>query len=121
MNMHKWLIRAMLLMGYCIPFAFLSIYGDATYDTMLLYCLMIVGFGGLCFSAIKYKQFLVVIIGNAFSVASSYICVQLFYTEEWGWYFKPFTANILIFIISIIAFLIQLCFMIHSHKQQRTK
>lgn len=29
-----WIIRALLLIAYCIPFAFLSVNGDATSGTM---------------------------------------------------------------------------------------
>ncbi len=92
-NMNKWLIRGLLLIGYCISFAFLSMYGDATHGTMLLYALMIAGLSIFCFSVIKSKQFVVVIFGNMLSFIISYICVQEFYTDKWGWYFKPFTAN----------------------------
>lgn len=119
--MNKWLIRGLLLIGYCIPFAFLSMYGDATYDTMLLYALMIVALSVLCSSIIKLKQFIVVIFGNILSFITSYICVQQFYSDKWGWYFKPFTANGLLIAISVIAVLVQLFFVYSSYKKQRAK
>ena len=48
-----WIIRVLLLFAYCIPFAFLSVNGDATSGTMLFYGVMIVGFAILCFEALK--------------------------------------------------------------------
>lgn len=121
--MNKWLIRGLLLIGYCIPFAFLSMYGDVTYDTMLLYGLMIAGLSLLCFSVIKSKQFIVVILGNILSFITSFICIQQFYTnintDKWSWYFKPFTATAMLVIISILALLIQLVFIYFHWKKSK--
>lgn len=119
--MNKWLIRGLLLIGYCIPFAFLSMYGDATYGTMLLYALMIAGLSILCSGVIKSKQFAVVIFGNMLSFIISYIFVQEFYTDKWGWYFKPFTANGLLIVISFFTILVQLFFVYRSYRKQRTE
>lgn len=119
--MNKWLTRIILLAGYCIPFVFLSMFGDIAYDTMLLYGLMIIGFSILCFSAIKLKQFVVVIIGNIISFVLSYIYIQQFYTEDWSWYFKPFSANMLMTVISIIAFFIQIMCVLSAFKKQEIK
>ena len=46
-----WIIRALLLIAYCVPFAFLSVNGDATSGTMLFYGVMIAGFALLCWGA----------------------------------------------------------------------
>ena len=121
MNIHKWLIRGLLLIGYCIPFAFLSLYGDAAHHTMLLYGFMIAGLSVLCFGVIKSKQFIIALLGNILSFITSYICVQQFYTDKWGWYFKPFTAYELLVLISVIAALVQLLLVYKSYKKQKTK
>lgn len=125
MIMNKWLIRGLLLIGYGIPFAFLSMYGDVTYDTTLLYGLMIVGFSFLFFSAIKSKQFIAAILGNILSFITSFICVQQFYTgintDKWSWYFKPFTATAMLVIISVLALLIQLAFAYFHWKKSKHK
>lgn len=34
----SWLIRALLLTAYCVPFAFFSVKGDITSGTMVYYC-----------------------------------------------------------------------------------
>ena len=49
----SWIIKALLLIAYCVPFAFLSVNGDATSGTMLFYGVMIVGFVLLCWGALK--------------------------------------------------------------------
>lgn len=119
--MNKWISRGLLLIGYGIPFAFLSMYGDASHDTMLLYGVMIAGFGLLSFGVIKTRQFIMVAVGNAFSVASSCLCMQLLYNRRWDGYFKPFTATGLLLVISMAAFLIQLGFVLRAYKRQQTK
>ena len=119
--MNKWLIRGLLMLGYGIPFVFLSMYGDAIYDTMLLYALMIVVLVVLCFSVVRSKQFMIVIFGNLLSFIISYSCLQHFYTDIWGWYFKPFTAKGLLVAISIITTLIQLIFVCSSYRKERKK
>ena len=48
-----WIIGALLLIVYCVPFAFLSVNGDATSGTMLFYGIMIASFALLCWGALK--------------------------------------------------------------------
>ena len=36
----SWLIRALLLTAYCVPFAFFSVKGDITSGTMVYYGVM---------------------------------------------------------------------------------
>ena len=117
--MNEWLMRGVLMLGYGMPFVFLSMYGDATYDSMLLYAVMIVALSVLCFGIVKSKQFIVVVFGNLFSFITSYICIQHFYTDIWSWYFKPFTANGLFVAISVIITLIQLLFVWSRYRKQR--
>lgn len=119
LTMKKWLIRGSLLIGYCVPLVFLSTYGEVTYDTMWLYALMIVGFSLLCFGVIKSKEFIIVILGNIISFLSSYTCSSQFYADDWNWYFKPFTPNMLITRISIVVFVIQLGFVLSAYKKHR--
>ena len=101
------LIRILLLIAYCVPFAFLSVNGDATSGTMLFYGVMIVGFAFLCWGAIKTNNVAIIYIGNMISFASSYGVAKLSWLEPMGHYFKPFTSYGLIIAISIVATLIQ--------------
>ena len=100
--------KVFVLLGYCIPFAFLAMFGDVTFDTMWLYVPAILGYGLLCWFSIRYRSLPVLLLGNVLSCGVSIICVKLFQTEEWAWYFKPFSAETLVVIISAVALIVQL-------------
>ena len=104
----KWLIRMLLLIAYCVPYAFLSINGDANSGIMIFYGVMVVAFFLLCFVSIKTKNIAIIFIGNIFSFVFSYICVMLGDLEAKAWYFKPFTAQSLLIAISIAATIMQM-------------
>ena len=91
----NWLIRILLLIGYCVPYAFLSINGDATSRTMLFYGVMVVAFALLCCASIKTNNMAIVFIGNVLSFVSSYIVATFGDLEAMAWYFKPFPVIIL--------------------------
>ena len=101
-----WTIRALLLIAYCIPFAFLSVNGDATSGTMLFYGVMIAGFALLCWGALKTNNVAVLYIGNVLSFASSYTVARLSGLEPMGHYFKPFTSYDLIITISVAVIIV---------------
>lgn len=101
-----WIVRALLLIAYCIPFAFLSVNGDATSGTMLFYGVMIVGFALLCWRALKTNNVAVLYIGNILSFVSSYAVAKMSGLEPMGHYFKPFTSYSLIVAISVVALIV---------------
>ena len=101
------LVRILLLIGYCVPYALLSINGDATSGTMLFYGVMVVAFALLCWGSIKTNNMAIVFIGNALSFVSSYIIAMFGDLEAMAWYFKPFTTQSLLIVISIVATVIQ--------------
>lgn len=103
----QWLIRSCLLIAYCVPFAFLSVNGDATSGTMLFYGVMIAGFVLLCWGALKTDNVAVLYIGNVLSFASSNVAAKLSGLESMGHYFKPFTSHSLIVTISVVAVVVQ--------------
>lgn len=101
-----WIIRALLLIAYCAPFAFLSVNGDATSGIMLFYGVMIAGFSLLCWGALKTNNVAVLYIGNALSFVSSYAVAKLSGLEPMGHYFKPFTSHSLIVAISVVVLIV---------------
>ncbi len=101
-----WTIRAFLLSAYYIPFAFLSVNGDATFGTMLFYGLMIAGFAFLCWGALKTNDIAVIYIGNILSLISSYAVAKLYGLELMGQYFKLFTSYSLIVSIPVFVFIV---------------
>ena len=106
-------IRVLLLLGYCVPFIFLAMNEDATVGTLWFYLIMIIGFGALCYGSAKTKNSWIVVIGNILSFTSSCIFAWNFQTPKWEYYFKPFLPNTLIIFETVIAFLIQIAFVIH--------
>lgn len=116
--MKKWSIRVALLLLYCIPFAFLSVNGDAQSQTTLFYVVMVIAFAGLCSLSLKTNNVPVIYIGNALSFASSYIVGKISGLEPMGYYFKPFTSYFLIFVISILATILQTVLVISVRRKQ---
>lgn len=92
----SWLIRALLLTAYCVPFAFFSVKGDITSGTMVYYGVMIVSFVILYRCALKTDNIPIIFIGNILSFMSSYLTAKLSQLDPMGWYCKPFTSHSLI-------------------------
>ena len=109
----KKISASILLICYLIPFVFLAMNEDATTGTLWFYLMMILGFSFLCFGCIKTKNFWIVVIGNILSITSSCIFAWFFQTPKWEYYFKPFLPNTLIIFETVVAFLIQIAFVIH--------
>ena len=89
----SWLIRALLLIAYCMPFAFFSVKGDITSGTMLYYGVMIVSFVILYRCALKTDNVPIIFIGNILSFMSSYLTAKLSRLDPMEWYCKPFTSH----------------------------
>ena len=102
----EWIIRVFLLIAYCVPFAFLSVNGDATSGTILFYGVMIAGFALLGFGALKTNNVTVLYIGNVLSFVSSCAAAKLSGLEPMGHYFKPFTSHSLIVAISFAVLIV---------------
>ena len=99
--------RTILLIGYCIPYVFLCLYGDAVWGTGLVYAAVAAVVAGLCAFACKMQQIKFVVLGNIISFAVSELCIFLFALETFNYYFKPFSAHVLVGICSVIGILIQ--------------
>ncbi len=105
--MKQWLLRVLIILFYCVPYVFLSMNGDAAMGTMWFYALMLVAYSVLCFISVKMRNYVLVAMGNVLSLVSSLFCRNLFRTEKWDWFFKPFTDVELMVAISVIAFIVQ--------------
>lgn len=117
--MKKKVWIGLIILGFCVPYSFLSMYDDIMNRSMLLYGVMIVAMGVLCWGAIKMKNMYPLMIGNTFSCIVSCVCINLFRTEEWGWYFKPLTAYQLAIGIAVVSFLIQISVWSASMKKEK--
>lgn len=113
------IIRASLLIAYCVPFAFLAVNGDAASGTMLFYGVMIAGFALLCWGALKTNNAAVLYIGNVLSFVSSCAAARLSGLEPMGYYFKPFTSHSLIVAISVAVLIVHsIIVLIYGAKQR---
>lgn len=114
-----WIIRALLLIAYCVPFAFLSVNGDAISGTILFYGVMIAGFALLCWGALKTSNAAVLYIGNILSFVSSYAAAKLSGLEPMGHYFKPFTSQSLIVAISVVVLIVHMIIVLIYRAKKR--
>ena len=111
-------INVLLLTAYCIPFAFLCVYGDAVWGTMLFYGFMIAGLAVLCKETLKTNCVSLLYIGNALSCASSYTAAKLSGLEPMAYYFKPFTAYSLITALSIVSVIAHMMIVLIRNKRK---
>lgn len=106
--MRKKVLTGFVFLGYCIPYSFFALYGDVSYGSMILYVVMIVAMGILCWETVKLNRTHILAVGNVLSCLFSCFCINVFQTEEWNSYFKPFTAVQLSIAISVVAFIVQM-------------
>ena len=81
----------LLLLGYCVPLAYLALYADAASGAVWGYGLLMVGavvLGWLC-AKVEGAPFW---WGNALSAAVSLLCTWLVFGGRMDHYFKPFSA-----------------------------
>lgn len=116
--MNEKVIKALMLLAYCIPYGYLSMQGDFNSGTMIFYGFMIVSLGILLRVAIKTKNTIVLVIGNVLSFISSYIFISQNQTGDWASYFKPFSPLDLLILITMVAFLIQQLFIFTARKKR---
>lgn len=81
------------LLFCAIPYPFLAMWEDANYGSCWLYGVMLLSHILFCRAAIRQKAFRPLLLGNAVSLLLSLLCIHLFQTEKWLWYFKPFSAE----------------------------
>ena len=113
----KKIITLILLVAYCVPFAFMAAYTDATSASMRMYGVMIVAFATLCIIALKTKNVPIIIIGNIISAVSSYVFLLNSGLGPMGEYFKPLTSYQTVVVVSVIAFVFQMiAVMVHKNR-----
>lgn len=110
----NWGVRILLCIGYSIPYGFFAMHGDVVSGTMLFYGVMIVCFAVLCYFSTKTANIKSLVVGNILSYFSSYGFMLGYQTEEWSWYFKPFTAHSLLVVLSVAALFLQLAFVYYD-------
>lgn len=95
--------KTLILLGCCVPYAFLSIYEDAMSGSMYMYIVMLICVAALSIiSAIKRVP-AITYAGIMFSgVISTFFTGIFLKAEEWAYYFKPFTPQTWVIILTLI-------------------
>lgn len=102
-----WLIRLLLLIAYCVPFAFFVANSNTISGTILFYGVMIAAFALLCCGALKTNNIAILYIGNVLSFTLSFILATFMGVEAKATAFKPLKAYSLIVAISLALIVIQ--------------
>ncbi len=106
--MKKNLCLGLILLGYGVPYAFLAMYADAAWRTMLGYVVLLAGMGLLFRSCGRRGWMALLLGGNLLSCVSSLLFVLCFLPQEWAAYFKPLLPTTLVLVLSVGALLLQL-------------
>ncbi len=101
--------KYVLPVGCSVPFAFLSMYGDAVWGTMLIYAASAVSILVLRRSVQRAERRLGCGIGCGCGLLFSLLLSACVEAERWQWYFKPFSAegwSVLLSLVMIAAVLL---------------
>lgn len=105
LNKHSLLI----LIVYCTPFAFLSMYDDLTNKTIIVYGVSILMICFLAFLAKRKSSLIVLLLANVLTFAHSFFWVtRVAEFEEKGYYIAPFTPVSLLITVTILFGLLQI-------------
>ena len=112
--------KILLLVGYCIPYVFLCMYGDAAWGSGLVYGVAAAVLAVLCVVACKTGNIKLVVVGNIISYAVSELCVILFAEEKLSYYYESLNVHMLIGVCTVIAAMLQ-AYLISRLTDDRTK
>lgn len=99
--------KILLLVGYCIPYVFLCMYGDAVWGSGLVYGVAAIAMAVLCVLACKTENIKLVVVGNIISYAVSELCVILLAEEKLSYYYKSLNVHMLVGVCTVIAAMLQ--------------
>jgi FtsH-binding integral membrane protein len=119
----KWSARLLLLVVFCFPYVYFSMYQDLINSSMIGYGLMIATLIFLISICKKTHNLPVGALGNIISFIASYLLISCSTGEKWSYYFKPFTSVGLLIFVSIAIIILQLVVIgiIKSRKLNDTK
>lgn len=108
--MKKIVIGTSIIILYCFPFVFFSMYQDFTNHSMVGYLIMVIATFILAFMGQFFCNTIPIILGNILTVLMSiYFNNIMRGTEGWdGSFFKPFLPIELLIIVSVVNLIPQL-------------
>ena len=92
----------------CVPYAFLTLWGQAERGTLGLCALFLAGMAAIFLLCRGKDAFLAMLGADALSCLASCLCVFLFRKEGWDACFRPMTPLSLVFSLFLLALLLQL-------------
>lgn len=101
-------LKLPLFIAYSLPYPFLAMWEDAAFGSLWCYGITILSLVLLGRFSIHRKLYKVMFGGNILSLLLSLLCVSLFQTEKWLWYFKPFSPLQMPVFLSVLIILSEL-------------
>ena len=102
------LYYALITILGCVPYAFLTLWGQAERGTLGLCALFLAGMAAIFLLCRGKDAFLAMLGADALSCLASCLCVFLFRKEGWDACFRPMTPLSLVFSLFLLALLLQL-------------
>ena len=98
--------KKLLWLGYCVPYAFLALYGDAVFGSVWGYVLLL-GAAVVYSRLVRETSGRLFWWGNALSAVVSILCTWLVCGSRMNYYFKPFGAAGWVMVLSAVSLVIQ--------------
>lgn len=118
--MLKKLTHLLPLAIYCVPFAYIGMWGDAEKDTIVFHIIWILGLFYVCkWLREEWGRLSVLLAGNAVSLLVSCVFVFLFATEEWSRYFKPLSALGMACVGSLVVTAVQVIWWFYRDRKEK--
>ncbi len=106
----------LMLLPYCVPWIFLTLYGDEAYGIAWQYgavlAILAVGAGVL------RAHGKLLLLGNLLSFGVSMLLVSLFGYDEMNYYFKPFTAHGWVAVLTAVSAVMQMLVWKKQHEDR---
>ena len=112
-------VKFFLLAAYALPYPFLAMWEDAACGTLWCYGGMLLALTLLGRFAIRKGLYGVMFLGNGLSFLLSLLCIRLFQTEKWLWYFKPLSAVQLLVLLTAAVVFVEFLAWLFKRKKER--
>lgn len=108
--MRKFQSGILILILFCFPYVYFSMYQDFDNRSMLGYLFMIIVTSLLAFFSKRSNNLFFLVLGNILSAIISYIYISdMAGNDRWEGYFKPLAPNDLLILVSLLNLIPQFC------------
>ncbi|GGH87275.1 hypothetical protein [Pullulanibacillus pueri] len=103
-------IGMLMVLLYCFPFVYFSMYQDFMNRAMFGYVSLILAPALIAFLSYYFNHFIPIVVGNIVSLIISYFLIRAGSErwEGWDYYFKPLAPSQFLFFVSILNLIPQL-------------